>query len=193
MVQVRLLNVYFPDKHSIQFVRKQETALLVGAYPDAIPVSGLYEKELAMWVAQGKGEVLDTNNSNRRIHSFDYRPEEEDRPLGEIALNQYKVRLYGDSFWHEPDRRYMDIPRWYFVKFVKYIGSKFPKDTFNLQGSIQNSVFFVNGKGLATMLGVAPCENGTLDDLSYKVRWESVTDKDVIRIVNAVKNHINPE
>lgn len=87
----------------------------------------------------------------------------------------------------------MDIPRWDFVKFVKYIGSKFPKDTFNLQGSIQNSVFFVNGKGLATMLGVAPCENGTLDDLSYKVRWESVTDKDVIRIVNAVKNHINPE
>jgi len=37
--------------------------------------------ELAMWVAQGKGEVLDTNNFNRRIHSFDYRPEAEDRPL----------------------------------------------------------------------------------------------------------------
>ena len=87
----------------------------------------------------------------------------------------------------------MDIPRWDFVKFVKYIGSKLPKDTFNLQGSIQNSVFFVNGKGLATMLGVAPCENGTLDDLSYKVSWISVTDTDVIRIVNAVKKHIKTE
>ena len=84
----------------------------------------------------------------------------------------------------------MDIPRWSFVKFVKYIGSKFPKDTFHLQGAIQNSVFFINGKCLATMLGVAPCENGTLDDLSYQVRWESVTDKDVIRIVNAVKKHV---
>ena len=146
--------------------------------------------ELAMWVAQGKGEVLDTTNFNRRLHSFDYRPEAEDRPLAELELNQYKVRLYGDSFWHEADRRYMDIPRWSFVKFVKYIGSKFPKATFNLQGAIQNSVFFINGKGLATMLGVAPCENGTLDDLSYQVRWESVTDKDVIRIVNAVKNHV---
>ena len=149
--------------------------------------------ELAMWVAQGKGEVLDTNNSNRRIHSFDYRPEEEDRPLGEIALNQYKVRLYGDSFWHEVDRRYMDIPRWNFVKFVKYIGSKFPKDTFNLQGSIQNSIFFVNGKGLATMLGVAPCENGTLDDLSYKVSWESVTDKDVKNIEKAIRKSLEKE
>ena len=149
--------------------------------------------ELAMWVAQGKGEVLDTNNFNCRIHSFDYRPEAEDSPLAELELNQYKVRLYGDSFWHEADRRYMDIPRWSFVKFVKYIGSKFPKDTFNLQGAIQNSVFFINGKGLATMLGVAPCGNGTLDDLSYKVRWESVTDKDVIRIVNAVKKHIKTE
>ena len=59
--------------------------------------------ELAMWVAQGKGEVLDTNNFNRRIHSFDYRPEAEDRPLAELELNQYKVRLYGDTFWHEAD------------------------------------------------------------------------------------------
>ena len=86
----------------------------------------------------------------------------------------------------------MDIPRWNFVKFVKYIGSKFPNGTFSLQGAIQNSVFFINGKGIATILGVAPCENGTLDDLSYQVRWESVTDKDVIRIVNAisVKKHI---
>jgi len=146
--------------------------------------------ELSMWVAQGKGEVLDTTDSNRRIHSFDYRPEAEDRPLAELELNQYKVRLYGDSFWHDVDRRYMDIPRWSFVKFVKYIGSKFPKDTFNLQGAIQNSVFFINGKGLATMLGVAPCKNETLDDLSYQVRWESVTDKDVIRIVNTIKKHI---
>lgn len=146
--------------------------------------------ELAMWVAQGKGEVLDMCNSNRRLHSFDYRPEAEDRPLAELELNQYKVRLYGDIFWHEADRRYMDIPCWSFVKFVKYIASKFPKDTFNLQGAIQNSVFFINGKALATMLGLAPCENGTLDDLSYQVRWESVTDKDVIRIVNAVKKHV---
>lgn len=146
--------------------------------------------ELAMWVAQGKGEVLDTNNFNRRLHSFDYRPEAEDRPLAELELNQYKVRLYGDSFWHDADRRYMDIPRWSFVKFVKYIGSKFPNGTFNLQGAIQNGVFFIQGKGLATILGVAPCENGTLDDLPYQVRWESVTDTDVIRIVNAVKKHV---
>lgn len=143
-----------------------------------------------MWVAQGKGEVLDTNNFNRRLHSFDYRPEAEDRPLAELELNHYKVRLYGDSFWHDADRRYMDIPRWNFVKFVKYIGSKFPKDTFNLQDAIQNYGFFINGKGLATILGVAPCEKVTLDELSYQVRWESVTDKDVIRIVNAVKKHI---
>lgn len=146
--------------------------------------------ELAMWVAQGKGEVLDTNNFNRVLHSFDYRSQDEDKPLAELELNQYKVRLYGDSFWHDADRRYMDIPRWSFVKFVKYIGSKFPKDTFNLQGAIQNSVFFINGKGLASILGVAPCENGTLDDMSYQVRWESVTDNDVIRIVNAVKKHV---
>lgn len=150
--------------------------------------------ELAKWVAQGKGEVLDTNNFNRRIHSFDYRPEEEDRPLGEIALNQYKVRLYGDSFWHEADRRYMDIPRWDFVKFVKYIGSKFPKDTFNLQGAIQNSVFFIDGKGLATMHGVSPCENGTLD-IKYmnQVRWESVTDKDVKNIEKAIRKSLEKE
>lgn len=146
--------------------------------------------ELAMWVAQGKGEILDTNNFNRVIHSFDYKSQDEDKPLAELELNQYKVRLYGDSFWHDADRRYMDIPRWNFVKFVKYIGSKFPNGTFSLQGAIQNSVFFINGKGIATILGVAPCENGTLDDLSYQVRWESVTDKDVIRIVNAVKNHV---
>ena len=148
--------------------------------------------ELAMWVAQGKGEILDTNNFNRVIHAFDYKIQDEDRPLAELELNQYKVRLYGDSFWHDADRRYMDIPRWNFVKFVKYIGSKFPNGTFSLQGAIQNSVFFINGKGIATILGVAPCENGTLDDLSYQVRWESVTDKDVIRIVNAisVKKHV---
>lgn len=145
--------------------------------------------ELAMWVAQGRGEIYDTN-VNRVIHVHDYRIEQEGKPLSTLDLVQYKVRLYGDSFWHDADRRYMDIPRWNFVKFVKYIGSKFPKDTFNLQGVIQNSVFFINGKGLATILGVAPCENGTLDDLSYQVRWESVTDKDVIRIVNAVKNHV---
>ena len=148
--------------------------------------------ELAMWVAQGKGEVLDTNNFNRVIHAFDYKSQDEDKPLAELELNQYKVRLYGDSFWHDVDRRYMDIPRWSFVKFVKYIGSKFPNGTFSLQGAIQNSVFFINGKGIATILGVAPCENGTLDDLSYQVRWESVTDKDVIRIVNAIseKKHV---
>lgn len=148
--------------------------------------------ELAMWVAQGKGEILDTNNFNRVIHAFDYKSQDEDKPLAELELNQYKVRLYGDSFWHDADRRYMDIPRWNFVKFVKYIGSKFPNGTFSMQGAIQNSVFFINGKGIATILGVAPCENGTLDDLSYQVRWESVTDKDVIRIVNAisVKKHV---
>ena len=63
-----------------------------------------------------------------------------------------------------------------------------------MQGAIQNSVFFIDGKGLATMWGVSPCENGTLD-IKYmnQVRWESVTDKDVIRIVNAVKKHINPD
>ena len=87
----------------------------------------------------------------------------------------------------------MDIPRWSFVKFVKYIGSKFPKDTFNLQGAIQNSVFFINGKGLATMLGVAPCENGTLDDLSYQVRWDAVTDKDVKNIEKAIRKFLEKE
>ena len=150
--------------------------------------------ELAKWVAEGKGEVLDTNNFNSRIHSFDYRPEAEDRPLAELELNQYKVRLYGDPFWHDVDRRYMDIPRWDFVKFVKYIGSKFPKDTFNLQGAIQNSVFFIDGKGLATMHGVSPCENGTLD-IKYmnQVRWESVTDKDVKNIEKAIRKSLEKE
>ena len=144
--------------------------------------------ELAMWVAQGKGEVLDTGNFNRVLHSFDYRTEAEDRPLAALELNQYKVRLYGDAFWHDADRRYMDIPCWNFVKFLKYIGSKFPEGTFNLQGAIQYGIFFVNGKALATIQGIDPCENGTLND-SYQVRWDSITDKDVIRIVNAVKKH----
>ena len=148
--------------------------------------------ELAMWVAHGRGEIYETD-TNQVVHVHDYRIDVEGKPLSTVDLFRYKVRLYGDVFWHDADRRYMDIPRWSFVKFVKYIGSKFPKDTFNLQGAIQNSVFFINGKGLANMLGVAPCNNGTLDDLSYQVRWESVTDTDVIRIVNAVKKHIKTE
>lgn len=145
--------------------------------------------ELAMWVAQGKGEIYETD-TNRVVHVHDYRIDVEDKPLAPVDIFRYKVRLYGDSCWHDADRRYMDIPRWNFAKFVKYIGSKFPNGTFSLQGAIQNSVFFISGKGLATILGVAPCENGTLDDLSYQVRWESVTDNDVIRIMNAVKKHV---
>lgn len=148
--------------------------------------------ELAMWVAQGRGEIYDTN-VNRVIHVHDYRIEQEGKPLSTLDLVQYKVRLYGDIFWHEADRRYMDIPCWSFVKFVKYIGSKFPKDTFNLQGAIQNSVFFINGKALATILGVAPCENGKLDDLSYQVRWDAVTDKDVKNIEKAIRKFLEKE
>lgn len=149
--------------------------------------------ELAMWVAQGKGEVLDRTNFNRRLHSFDYRPEAEDRPLAELELNQYKVRLYGDSFWHDADRRYMDIPRWNFIKFVKYIGSKFPKDTFNLQHFVVNSTFYIKGKNIANELGLSVCRHGSLDDLPYQIRWEAVTDKDVKNIENAIRKSLEKE
>lgn len=143
--------------------------------------------ELARWVAQGKGEVLDTNNFNRVLHSFDYRCQDEDRPLGVLELIQYKVRLYGDPFWHDADRRYMDIPSWNFVKFLKYIGSKFPKDTFNIQHFIINSTLYIKGKYIANELGLCVCRHGSLDDLPYQIRWEAVTGKDVKNIEKAIR------
>ena len=149
--------------------------------------------ELAMWVAQGKGEVLDTCNFNRVLHYFDYRSQDEDRPLAELELNQYKVRLYGDPFWHDADRRYMDIPRWNFVKFLKYIGSKFPKDTFNLQHFVVNSTFYIKGKYITNDLGLSVCPHGSLDDIQYQIRWEAVTDKDVKNIEKAIRKSLEKE
>lgn len=149
--------------------------------------------ELAMWVAQGKGEVLDTCNFNRVLHSFDYRSQDEDRPLAELELNQYKVRLYGDTFWHDADRRYMDILRWNFVKFVKYIGSKFPQDTFNLQHFVFNSTFYIKGKFIANTLGLSICRHGSLDDLPYQLSWEAVKDKEVKNIETAIRKALEKE
>lgn len=149
--------------------------------------------ELAMWVAQGKGEILDTNNFNRVVHAFDYKSQDEDKPLAKLELNQYKVRLYGDSFWHDADRRYMDIPRWNFVKFVKYIGSKFSHDTFSLQHFVVNSTFYIKGKYIANELGLSVCRNGSLDDLPYQIRWEAVTDKDVKNIEKAIRKSLEKE
>lgn len=144
--------------------------------------------EMAQWLAQGKGEMLDTNNFNRVIHSFDYRLEYENKPLHPLELAQYKIRLFGDPFWHQPDTVYMDIPRWNIVKFIHHIAAKFPEGTFPVHTDVLHGAFHVNDMCIACSLGVyTSCKNGKLELEDYRTHWDAITDDDVIRIEKVIR------
>lgn len=145
--------------------------------------------EVAMWLADGKGELLDTNNFNTVLHTFDYNVDKENEPLPPLAIGQYKVRLRGDTEWHNADIRYMGIQRWDLLKFYKYIATKFPGDHFKCQAFLI-PVIYLQDTCIASELGCYPSiekVDGKVKATEPIVNWDKVSDQDIMRMEKAIK------
>ena len=145
--------------------------------------------EVAMWLADGKGELLDTNNFNPVLHTFDYNVDKENEPLPPLAIGQYKVRLRGDTEWHDADIRYMGIQRWDLLKFYKYIATRFPGDHFKCQ-SFLIPVIYLQDTCIASELGCYPSiekVDGKVKATEPIVNWDKVSDQDIMNMEKAIK------
>lgn len=60
--------------------------------------------ELAQWLAEGYGQYMHTQISKAKYH-FEYAASEDDTPLHK----DIRVRVFGDTEWHEPTREYMGV------------------------------------------------------------------------------------
>lgn len=63
-------------------------------------------RELAKWIAQGKGEMCsEDDGANLAYNNYDYEIDYEDESVKDII----KVRKWDDTEWHTPDVEYMGI------------------------------------------------------------------------------------
>ena len=142
-------------------------------------------KELAKWVADGKGELLDINNFNRVLHSFDYILGQDNKPLQPLELAYYRIRIYGDDTWHTPDVKYMNIQRWNFMEFYVYIARRFGEKTITLKPGFLMTDIYAGGKSIASQLGAETKiegADGVVTSATECVWWEKLTDEQVMAI-----------
>ena len=69
--------------------------------PEEKPVTN---HELAQWLAEGYGQYVNTQIGKAKYH-FKYAASEDDMPLHK----DIRVRVFGDTEWHEPTREYMGL------------------------------------------------------------------------------------
>lgn len=62
-------------------------------------------RELAKWCAQGNGQIQDADRLNCVFTGLDYGPECDDH----TAPDNYKVRKWDDTEWHEPTAEYLGL------------------------------------------------------------------------------------
>jgi hypothetical protein len=75
-------------------------------FPEKTTPRRATNRELARWLAQGKGEYTDPKAEfYNNFSSFSY---EECNKDVEVYVN-FKVRKWNDTEWHEPDVQYMGI------------------------------------------------------------------------------------
>lgn len=61
-------------------------------------------RELAQWLAEGYGQYRNSQIGKAKYH-FEYVALEDDMPIHE----DIRVRVWGDTEWHEPTREYMGL------------------------------------------------------------------------------------
>lgn len=139
-------------------------------------------KELAMWLAEGRGELLDLNNFNTVKHTLDYPLDKENECLHPLDVCYYRVRVKDDITWRKPNIKSMGIQRWDVAKFAVYIASKY-------EGYVKVSVgllgpdLYLGNLRLANFATGAVTEIGkSLGELTAltTVPWDKLTDNDVV-------------
>lgn len=150
-------------------------------------------KELAMWLAEGKGELLDLNNFNTVKHTLDYPLDKENECLHPLDVCYYRVRVKDDITWRKPDIKSMGIQRWDILKFVVYIVSKYENVVEVSRGLLGPDLYLGNLR-LADFATGAVTEIGeSLGELKAvtTVPWDKLTDKDVMLLEKDIQRLIN--
>ena len=179
-------------KRTQDFIANSTEKMHHGPHPKApftLPQSDVPTHwEVAMWLADGKGELLDTNNFNIVMHSFDYSLDKENEPLHPLEIGQYKVRLRGDTEWHNANIDYMGIPRWNLLKFYRYLTAKFPAGTFKVQDFIISSIYFQDVRIASDFAAYTSIEKqgDKIVQVEPAVPWDKLTDQDVMRLEQVI-------
>lgn len=142
-------------------------------------------KELAKWIAEGKGELLDINNFNRVLYSFDYVLGQDNKPLQPLELTYYRIRMYGDDSWQKPSVKYMQIQRWNFLEFYVYLARRFGEKTITLKPGFLMTDICAGGKSISSQLGAntkIEGADGVVTSATECVWWEKLTDEQVMTI-----------
>lgn len=149
-------------------------------------------KELAMWLAEGKGELLDLNNFNTVQHTLDYPLDKENECLHPLDVCYYRVRVKDDITWRKPDIKSMGIQRWDILKFIVYIVSKYENVVEVSRGLLGPDLSLGNLR-LADFATGAVTEIGeSLGELKAvtTVPWDKLTDKDVMLLEQDIQRLI---
>lgn len=152
-------------------------------------------KELAKWIAEGKGELLDINNFNQVLHSFDYALGQDNKPLHPLELAYYRIRMYGEDVWQKPDVKYMNIQRWDFKEFYVYIARRFGVQTITLKPEVLMTVIYAGGIPIASQLGAKTKiegADGVVTTANEIVEWEKLTDEQVMVIEKSLATIFTP-
>lgn len=155
----------------------------IPASPLVLPRSNVPTyKELAMWLAEGRGELLDLNNFNTVRHTLEYPLDKENECLHPLDVCYYRVRVKDDITWRKPDIKSMGIQRWDIAKFAVYIASKYEDSVKVSVGLLGPDLYFGNLQ-LANFATGAVTEIGkSLGELIAltTVPWDKLTDNDVM-------------
>lgn len=155
----------------------------IPSYPLVLPRSDVPTyKELAMWLAEGRGELLDLNNYNTVRHTLDYPLDKENECLHPLDVCYYRVRVKDDITWRKPDIKSMGIQRWDIAKFAVYIASKY-EDYVKVSVGLLGPDLYLGNLRLANFATGAVTEIGkSLGELTAltTVPWDKLTDNDVM-------------
>ena len=149
-------------------------------------------KELAMWLAEGKGELLDLNNFNTVKHTLDYPLDKENECLHPLDVCYYRVRVKDDITWRKPNIKSMGIQRWDILKFVVYIASKY-ENVVKVSRGLLGPDLCLGNLQLANFATGAVTEIGeSLGELKAftTVAWDKLTDKDVMLLEKDIQRLI---
>ena len=149
-------------------------------------------KELAMWLAEGKGELLDLNNFNTVKHTLDYPLDKENECLHPLDVCYYRVRVKDDITWRKPNIKSMGIQRWDILKFVVYIVSKY-ENVVKVSRGLLGPDLCLGNLQLANFATGAVTEIGeSLGELKAftTVAWDKLTDKDVMLLEKDIQRLI---
>lgn len=149
-------------------------------------------KELAMWLAEGKGELLDLNNFNTVKHTLDYPLDKENECLHPLDVCYYRVRVKDDITWRKPNIKSMGIQRWDIAKFSVYIASKY-ENVVKVSVGLLGPDLCLGNLRLANFATGAVTEIGeSLGELKAftTVAWDKLTDKDVMLLEKDIQRLI---